>query len=463
MQDSRKHEKKNFQMKIMIIDDDPTVCSSLKLLLSRKGYEVDFINHPNIAIEKIEAEKPELILLDMNFTIDTSGRQGMKLLKLIRAAHPQISVILMTGWATVQIAVEGMKLGAKDFIAKPWENKDLIASIQNIEKLHHEHFHTVNSDQEQSNQTIIGESDQMKEIMSMVDKVAATSASVLITGASGTGKELIAEAIHQGSPRKDAPFVKVNLGGIPTELFESEMFGHKKGAFTGAEHEREGRFAKANTGTIFLDEVGELELACQVKLLRVLQEKTFEMLGSSDPMKTDVRVISATNKDLYRLAIDGAFREDLFYRINLLHIHLPTLAQRSSDIPLLIKFFFENIATLYQADKPYVDDETMHWLSNQEYKGNIRQLKNIIERTFLLNLDHKTLTKKDFLPAFETTQVGVNKNSSLNLEAMEIETINKALAKHGHSISASSKALGITRSSLYRRIEKYGIKHEPKI
>jgi len=450
-------------MKILIIDDDPTVCSSLKLLLSRKGYEASSISHPTIALETIDEQKPGLILLDMNFTIDTSGKQGMKLLKMIREAHSQISVILMTGWATVQIAVEGMKLGAKDFIAKPWDNKDLLASIQSIEKLHHQSDKATSAAIASPHSAIIGDSPKIQEIMSLVEKVAATSASVLITGSSGTGKELIAEAIHQGSLRSDAPFVKVNLGGIPTELFESEMFGHKKGAFTGAEIEREGRFARANTGTIFLDEIGELDLSCQVKLLRVLQEKTFEMLGSSDSQKTDVRVISATNKDLGQMAIDGGFREDLFYRINLLHIHIPTLDQRRTDIPLLVKFFLENVALLYQADRPYVDDETMNWLSNQEYKGNIRQLKNIIERTFLLNLSNKNLSKKDFLPAFQTSQSVVGRANALNLESMEVETINKALAKHDHSISASAKALGITRSSLYRRIEKYSIKHEPKI
>jgi len=450
-------------MKILIIDDDPTVCSSLKLLLSRKGYEASSISHPSVALETIEERSPGLILLDMNFTIDTSGKQGMKLLRLIRDAHPQISVILMTGWATVQIAVEGMKVGAKDFVAKPWDNKDLLASIQSIQALHHQSDAADASASHGERSTIIGDSPKMQDIMLLVEKVANTSASVLITGASGTGKELIAEAIHQGSMRNEAPFVKVNLGGIPTELFESEMFGHKRGAFTGADTEREGRFAKAHTGTIFLDEMGELDLPCQVKLLRVLQEKTFEMLGSSESQKTDVRVISATNKDLSRMSVDGTFREDLYYRINLLHIHIPSLDERRSDIPLLTKFFLENVALLYQADRPYVDDDTMNWLSNQEYKGNIRQLKNIVERTFLLNLSNKTLSKKDFQPAFQTSQPRVGGTNALNLESMEIETINKALAKHDHAISSSAKALGITRSSLYRRIEKYGIKHEPKI
>jgi len=450
-------------MKVLIIDDDRAVCSSLTLLLSRQNYAVEAISQPAIALDTIADFRPELILLDMNFTIDTTGKQGMKLLSLIRESHPAVSVILMTGWATVQIAVEGMKLGAKDFIAKPWNNKDLLDSIKSIQALHHQDAASEQEEKNDEHSTIIGDSPKMKEILSLVEKVASTNASILITGASGTGKELIAEAIHQGSQRQAGPFVKVNLGGIPTELFESEMFGHKKGAFTGADLEREGRFVKANTGTIFLDEIGELDLACQVKLLRVLQEKTFEMLGSSESIKTDVRVISATNKDLSKMAVQGKFREDLFYRINLLHIHLPTLSERRSDIPQLINFFLDNVSDLYQSDRPIIEEDTMNWLSNQEYKGNIRQLKNIIERTFLLNLQQKSLAKKDFLPAFDLSATQQEQKNDLNLESREIETINKALAKHDHSISASAKALGITRSSLYRRIEKYGIRHEPKI
>lgn len=449
-------------MRLLIIDDDHAVCSSLELLLRRNNYEASCINSPHLAMDTIESYNPDLILLDMNFTIDTSGKQGMKLLKMIRAANPKISIILMTGWATVQIAVEGMKLGAKDFIAKPWDNKDLLSSISSIEKLHHSSS-TIKEGSSALGSTIIGDSPAMKEIMSMVEKVAPTEASVLITGESGTGKELIAEAIHQGSLRNAAPFVKVNLGGIPTELFESEMFGHKRGAFTGAEMDREGRFARSHTGTIFLDEIGDLDKSCQVKLLRVLQEKTFEKLGSSQPIRTDVRVISATNKNLGLMARQGEFREDLYYRINLLHLHIPSLAERSSDIPLLVKYFLENMAILYQADRPYVDEDTMHWLSMQSFKGNIRQLKNIIERTFLLNKDRKTLSQKDFLPSFENSVTGKEREDILNLKAMEVNMINKALAKHNHSISASANALGITRSSLYRRIEKYGIKHEPKI
>ena len=451
--------------KILIIDDDRTVCTSLQFLLKKKQYETQAIHHPAIAQETIESFDPKLILLDMNFTIDTSGKQGLKLLKIIREEFPNISVILMTGWATVQLAVEGMKIGAKDFMAKPWDNKDLMSSIESILSLHHEQSikRSTAIKVAHNDYNIIGNSEEMKQVMDLVNRVAATEASVLITGESGTGKELVAEAIHNQSHRATQEFVKVNLGGIPSELFESEMFGHKKGAFTGAYDDREGRFTKANKGTIFLDEIGELPLNNQVKMLRVLQERTFEPLGSSNTTKINVRVISATNRDLALMANTGDFREDLYYRINLLNIHLPPLRDRRSDIPALVKHFIKSIADLYDAGIPYIDDETFKWISQQEYKGNIRQLKNITERTFLLNMKKKDLTIKDFMPCFNFPSQSVEKTSELNLQEMEIQTIKKALAKHNHSISSASRALGITRSSLYRRLEKYGIPHEPKI
>lgn len=450
-------------MKILIIDDDRTVCSSLKLLFSRKGYEVDTIHHPSEATEKIYEYKPQLILLDMNFTIDTSGKQGIKLLKIIREQAPEISIILMTGWATIQLAVKGMKLGAKDFIAKPWDNKDLLSSVNSILELHHNKPANGTGPTEENTTTIIGESDVMKEIMDMVTRVATTEASVLITGETGTGKELIAEAIHQRSLRNEAPFVKVNLGGIPSALFESEMFGHKKGAFTGAESDRNGRFTKAHTGTIFLDEIGELEMSNQVKMLRVLQEKTFEKLGSNQSEKTDVRVISATNRNLKNMCYDGQFREDLYYRINLINLHLPSLSERRGDIPLLVKHFIKNISELYNMDRPYIDDDTFLWLSRQEYKGNIRQLKNMIERGFLLHMNKKQLAIKHFMEDQHTDRSLSSSGVGLNLAQLEIDAINKALAKHNHAISGAAKALGITRSALYRRIEKYNLSHEPKI
>ncbi len=451
-------------MKILLIEDDRTVCSSLKLLLTKRGHEVEAIHQPNIALDTIATFKPIFIILDMNFTIDTSGKQGLRLLTMIRESHPDISIILMTGWATVQLAVQGMKLGAKDFMTKPWDNKDLLNSIESIYQLHHKNDdHSTGEQSSNSFDNIIGASKSLKTVLSMVKKVAPTQANILITGESGTGKELIAEAVHQFSTRKKEAFVKVNLGGIPNSLFESEMFGHKKGAFTGADVDRDGRFTIANNGTIFLDEVGELALNSQVKLLRVLQEKTYEQLGSNKTLRADVRVISATNKNLIDLCNKKEFREDLFYRLNLVNIHLPPLKDRRDDIPALTKYFIQNVSTIYASDSPYLNKNCLEWLANQEYKGNIRQLKNIVERTFLLNLSKKELNKDDFLKAMDLNETVISSSNSLNLQNLEIETIKKALAKHDHSISSSAKALGITRSSLYRRLEKYGIPHEPKI
>jgi DNA-binding NtrC family response regulator len=453
------------QQKILIIDDDRAVCASISLLLKKRGFHPEVIYTPQVALDTVGRFRPDLVLLDMNFSIDTSGKQGIRILELLMDGHPDLPVILMTGWATVQLAVRGMKLGAKDFLAKPWDNDHLISSIKTVLSLYGSQKSPVTAEENTSNE-IIGKSDSLVEVLDMVQRVAPTHASVLITGESGTGKELVAEAIHQLSHRKDQEFVKVNLGGISTSLFESEMFGHKKGAFTDAIADRQGRFAKAHKGTIFLDEIGELPPSNQVKLLRVLQEHTFEVLGSSERQKTDVRVISATNKSLEDMVRSGLFREDLYYRINLLTIHLPALRERREDIPLLAQHFISKICMLYEIELPRLTDETIEYLSNQSYPGNIRQLKNIVDRTILLNLKKKELTWKDFMtasPVASDKKLNLPQVGDMTLEQLEIEMIKKALSFHNHSISQSAQSLGITRSSLYRRLEKYNIPYESKI
>ncbi|MCB0637744.1 MAG: sigma-54-dependent Fis family transcriptional regulator, partial [Lewinella sp.] len=330
---------------ILIIDDDPAVGASLKLVLRRSGFQPEAVTRPGEALTTIDRLQPALVLLDMNYTVDTSGRQGMKLLREIRAAAPRLPVILMTGWATVQLAVEGMKAGARDFIAKPWDNKQLLASIRTILDLT---APATASTEAVGFDHIVGEDLALREVLAMARRVAPTDASVLITGESGTGKELVAEAIHAESKRAEQAFVKVNLGGVPEALFESELFGHVQGAFTDARTDRKGRFTLAHGGTIFLDEIGDLPYSNQVKLLRVLQEKTFEVLGSSQPQRVDVRVISATNKDLKTLVREGSFREDLLYRINLIHLHLPPLRERPGDIPLLVEHFLTRLGEAYE-------------------------------------------------------------------------------------------------------------------
>lgn len=449
--------------RVLIIDDDIAVCSGISLLLKKHRMNVKAIQHPAIAMDTIAEWKPEVIVLDMNFTIDTSGQQGLRLLKRIREEYPDVSVLLITGWATVQLAVEGMKLGAKDFLAKPWDNKHLLESIETMLTL--QKPRSARRDIHEKDATIIGEDPELKRILLMAEKIAPTEASVLITGESGTGKELIAEFIHRKSKRADGPFVKVNLGGISQSLFESELFGHKKGAFTDAHSDRKGRFELANGGTIFLDEIGELPPGGQVKLLRVLQEKTYEILGSSRAEKADSRVISATNRNLQERIARGEFREDLYYRINLIQLHLPPLRERKGDIPLLTRSFLHQLSGLYDCDEPTVADEAMNWLIHLDYPGNIRQLRNMIERCFLLNMGSSMLTIHHLQSALQEThhpnsEIILPKVGQISLEDMEIAMIKKTLQFHQTNISETARALGLTRSALYRRLEKYNIPYD---
>lgn len=450
-----------FMAKVLIVDDDQAVCTSLSLLLRRAGYEVKAIHHPRRLEIQLRDWRPDLVLLDMNFSITTTGQQGLKALQLIREWQPTLPVILMTGWATVALAVEGMKLGARDFIAKPWDNKRLLASVKTILALDGEGS-TRTSSPGSDFDRIIGEDPRLRKVLDDARRISATDASVLILGESGTGKELLAEAIHYESHRRDKPFVKVNLGGISTSLFESELFGHKKGAFTDAYADRTGRFALADTGTIFLDEIGDLALPSQVKLLRVLQEQTFEVLGSSRQTRVDVRVISATNKPLPDMVAEGAFREDLFYRINLITLELPALRDRPGDIPLLVQHFVRQIGKNHGRTGMEIGESAVNWLQRQRLPGNIRQLKNILERSILMARDQEIRlsdlqahyqdsdTQGDPLP-----QVG-----DLTLEEMEKKMIRKALRYHQNNISETARSLGLTRSALYRRLQKYQIPYD---
>jgi len=446
--------------KILIVDDDRAVCQSLLLLLKKSGFECQCVNRPQEILETISIFNPDLTLLDMNYTIDTSGKKGLEMLNKIIAADSTMNVILMTGWATVQLAVEGMKAGAKDFIAKPWDNKKLLESIRTILKLTKPIPEGISDSYNFEN--IIGADPAFKDMLQMAQHVARTNASVLIQGESGTGKELIAEAIHYESQRADRPFVKVNLGGISSSLFESEMFGHKKGAFTDAVVDRRGRFEMANTGTIFLDEIGDLPLSNQVKLLRVLQEHTYEVLGSSETKRIDVRVISATNKDLETMVNQNLFREDFYYRINLIKIVIPPLRERPTDIPLLVDFFIKNLRNNYEKPNLTVHKNAMEWLTAQSFPGNIRQLKNLVERTVLIATKDE-LTASDFQQQYRKPvgeAIALPDVGKISLEEMEIKMIKKAMAFHNNKVSATARSLGLTRSALYRRLAKYDIPYD---
>ncbi|GAA5219622.1 sigma-54-dependent transcriptional regulator [Membranihabitans marinus] len=446
--------------KILIIDDDKTLFHSLKLLLSKQGYEVQGIFNPLNALEYIRSFEPNLILLDLNFTIATSGRQGLEILGQIKAQNITTPVVLITAWGSLEIAVEGMKLGAVDFITKPWDNATILAAVTTQLKL----CSDINGSAQdvEALDAIIGNSEAIQQVKKTIQKIAPTDATVLITGESGTGKELVAEAIHDNSHRRDHPFVKVNLGSIPSDLFESEMFGHKKGAFTGAYTDRKGRFQLAQKGTIFLDEIGDLEKDAQVKLLRVLQEKTFEAIGSSSTTKSNVRVISATHRPLQQAVTQQKFREDLYYRLNLLQIQLPNLHQRRQDIPILVQSFVNGLERSYGKALEPVDEDTLIWLSKQQYPGNIRQLKNIVERTGLL-ANHGRLTIRDFQPHFESIKLQGSSPfhlTDMTLDEMEKTMIQQSLNFHNGNISRVARSLGITRSALYRRLQKHQLQYE---
>lgn len=458
---------------LLIIDDDTAIQTSLSLLFRKEGFAVRLADGPFDTREILEEETPEAILLDMNFSVDTSGDDGIRLLRYIRERLPNVPVLLITGWGSIDLAVQGMKAGASDFITKPWQNEHLVQSVQTAIKLAGgKAGEAVSGNRRQLNEqfqfdNIVGEDPNLLDVLTTIGRVAPTDAPVLITGESGTGKELIAEAVHQNSRRKRQPFVKVNLGGISSTLFESELFGHVRGAFTDAKADRTGRFELANRGSIFLDEIGDLDPAAQVKLLRVLQDRTFEPLGSSKPRTVDVRVICATNRNLEEMVRLGTFREDLFYRINLITVRLPALRERPDDIPRLVKFFADNLKTLYGRPNLQVSKEAQNWLKNLPLPGNIRQLKNVVERAVLL-APGDVLTVADFekhlttrplphadLPDHAATllpPVG-----SMTLDQMERQMIERAMAYHHKRVGNVARALGITRFALYRRLEKYGI------
>ncbi len=449
---------------ILIIDDDIAVRTSLTLLLTNAGNEVITADNATEAFELVRTRKPQLVILDLNFSIDTSGIEGMSLLKKIRAFNAVLPVILITGWASIELAVKGMKLGANDFVNKPWNNEHLLQSVATLLQLNAEKPLSKSRkelDKKYNFKQIIGQDANLLTILETIGRVASTGASVLITGESGTGKELIAEALHENSNRSARPFVKVNLGGISSSLFESEMFGHVRGAFTDARFDRAGRFEMAHKGTIFLDEIGDLEASSQVKLLRVLQDRTYEVLGSSRTKTVDTRVVCATNKNLNAMVNSGMFREDLLYRINLISIHLPALRERAGDIPLLVNYFIGNMKEIYNRPDLSVSPSAMRWLQALPLPGNIRQLKNLVERTVLIS-PKSELGIDDFQSMLSLSPLKNDKFKlpgvgSITLDQMEAEMVKQAMNFHKNRITKAATSLGITRNALYRRLEKHQI------
>lgn len=453
------------KLRILIADDDEGVRSSLRLLLHRSGYEVVAVPDAAATMEVVRSDTHiDLALIDMNFTRATSGDEGLVLLRQIKIFRPDLPVILMTAWATIALAVKGVQAGAVDFVSKPWDNRGLLQQIKSaIDVYGSRQCDRRDGDGDTFDRSgIIGESPRMLEIIETLKKIAPTDAPVLIMGENGTGKELIAQALHNNSVRRDRPFVKVNLGGMSSTLFESEMFGHKKGAFTGAVSDRPGRFAAADTGTIFLDEIGDLDLASQVKMLRVLQEHTYERLGDDRPRHVDVRVVCATNADLPSMVAVRTFREDLFYRINLITIELPPLRERRSDIPELVRFFVRQNADETGGRQATFDDEAMELLKKLPYPGNIRELRNLVRKCVLL-IDKEEITADDLLPVINPAGVEAASLEATflpdanTLDNMQCAAIKSALQIHGGNLSRVAASLGITRQTLYRRMEKYHI------
>lgn len=445
---------------ILIVDDDKAIRQSLALVLKRKGYETALAGNPDEALGMLRKHKFRLVIMDMNYSLSTTGEEGIHLLRQTKIFQPDTPVILITAWGSIELAVEGMRFGAFDFITKPWNNHLLLQRIETALSLSSPATDSDRNPADFDRCGFIGENPRVKELLKTVERIAPTDAPVLVLGENGTGKELIANAIHKNSRRKNAPFVMVNLGGISTSLFESEMFGHSKGAYTGAVSERKGRFELADKGTIFLDEIGDLTQDCQVKLLRVLQQHTFERLGESRTRKTDIRAICDTNADLPAMVREHTFREDLFYRINLITLRIPPLRERRDDIPLLTRSFMESASRSHGIRCPEISHEALGYLSRLPYPGNVRQLRNMVERAVLMCAGG-ILEKCDFEADGNIQDVSATdlKGSleGATLEDLEAAAIAEAVRKYDGNLSRVAAALGITRQSLYRKIEKHGI------
>jgi DNA-binding NtrC family response regulator len=458
-------EKNN--AKILIVDDDKDVLLAARLFLRQHLEIVHTEENPENIPNLLNSESYDLILLDMNFTPEaTSGKEGFHWLNKILEIDSSTAVILITGYGDIELAVQGIKEGATNFLLKPWDNKKLLATINTTLQLRQSKVELANlrkkqkvlmADQHQAHGHIIGKSPAMEKVLNAANKVAQTDANVLILGENGTGKELIARAIHLASKRKDDVFISVDLGAITESLFESELFGFKKGAFTDAKEDRAGRFEAADKGTIFLDEIGNLSLALQAKLLSVLQNRTVVRLGTNKEIPIDIRLICATNMPLYQMVNEGKFRQDLLYRINTVEIHVPPLRERLEDIPFLTDHFLEIYCKKYKIPMKRISESTLTRLKKHNWPGNIRELQHSVERAVIMS-DGNVLQAHDFfLTQAEEDKSKSLDTSNLNLEETEKMLIRKVIDKHGGNISKAAKELGLTRASLYRRIEKYGL------
>jgi DNA-binding NtrC family response regulator len=453
--------------KLLIIDDDEDVLLAAKMLLKKYAREVIIEKNPKKIPFLLNDSDYDVILLDMNFSKDiTSGKEGFYWLNQILEKDPDAVVILITAFGDVEMAVRALKDGATDFVLKPWQNEKLIATISTASKLKNSYKEvdqlkqTKKVLQEESNQRfkeIIGESPSMKNVYNVIDKVAGTDANVLILGENGTGKELVARSLHQKSIRKEQVFINVDMGAITETLFESELFGHKKGSFTDAKEDRAGRFEVANGGSLFLDEIGNLNLPLQSKLLTAIQRREVIRIGSNKTIPIDIRLICATNMPIYDMVNDNTFRQDLLYRINTVEIHLPALRERMEDIKVLSDHFVDMYCRKYRKASKSISASTLKKFEKYKWPGNIRELQHAIERAVIMS-DKNTLMSEDFFFLLQTGDVSDEQmHESLDLDEVEKSTIRKAINKHNGNISKAAKELGLTRASLYRRLEKHGL------
>lgn len=446
---------------VLLADDQPDVIEALRLLLKAEGLRTVTANVPEGVIALLERHPVDAALIDLNYTRDTtSGREGLDLLSRIRAHDPTLPVIVMTAWGSVDKAVEAMRLGARDFIEKPWDNTRLLTTLRNQLEL----SKALRSAQrlEQENRTLrkdgfpdmVAESPVMRPILQVMERIAPSDANVLVTGEHGTGKEVVARWIHAASKRKDKPLITVNAGGLPEGVFESELFGHVKGAFTDAKSDRIGRFEMANGGTLFLDEIANIGLVQQARLLRVLQTGELERVGSSQTRRVDVRVISATNANLKTEVQAGRFREDLLFRLNTIEIALPRLKERREDILSMGRVFLKRFADRYQRPRTGFSDDAVMALRVYDWPGNVRELDHTVERAVLLSQGDQIEVWDLGLSRGGGAEQGIGPKS---LDELERDAIRDALARADGNVSVAAKALGVSRSALYRRLQRYGI------
>lgn len=451
--------------KILILDDNKSVLTALEMLLQSEFDEIYTLKNPNNLISTIQQHSIDIVLLDMNFTAGiNNGNEGIYWLHQIHKHDRSISVIMITAYGDIELAVKAVKEGAFDFILKPWDNNKLISTIHASLKLRRsktenasllQTTYILKQELNSSLQKLIGQSEPMKKVMEMVKKVAATDANIFITGENGTGKELIAREIHRYSKRNKEIMLGVDMGAISETLFESELFGHTKGSFTDAKEERIGKFEAANKGTLFLDEIGNLSLSLQAKMLTALQNRIINKLGSNTSIPIDIRLISATNKDLKAMITDGLFREDLLYRINTITIELPPLRDRGNDILLIAEFFLRKYANKYDKQGLKMNQNAIQKLLKYKWPGNVRELQHTMEKAVILS-EGSILNEDSFI--LNNTSINLQKElHNKTIEEMEKEMILASIRKENGNMSSVAKNLGVTRQTLYNKLKKYGL------